>query len=120
MPVDEGEADSGKNRLFGEWAALVGTKIGMAKKSTGSTVLSAAVTLVEEFDAMHKEQEIKFKGLNEWLESLAMFVVDPEAMSRAVDVQTRILEQRKKNCGSKYTLRKLSPRSLRTCVYQVV
>ena len=119
-PVAEGEADNGKNRLFGDSVALVGTKIGVAKKSKGSTVLSTAVRVVEEFDAMRKEQGIEFKGLDEWFESLAMFVVDPEAMSRAVDVQTRILEQRKKNCGSKYTLRKLSPRSLRTCVYQVV
>ena len=43
---------------------------------------------------MRKEQEIEFKGLDEWFESLAMFVVDPEAMSRDADVQTRILEQR--------------------------
>ena len=33
MPVDEGEADSGKKRLFGDSVAFVGTKIGVAKKS---------------------------------------------------------------------------------------
>ena len=80
-PVAEGEANIGKNCLFGDSVAFVGTKIGVAKKS-------------EEFDAMRKEQEIEFKGLDEWFESLAMFVVDPEAMSRDADVQTRILEQR--------------------------
>ena len=100
-PVAEGEADNGKNRLFGDSVAFVGTEIGVAKKSKGSTILSAAVKLVEGFDAMRQEQEIESKGLDEWFESPAMFVVDPEAMSRDADVQTRILELRKKLCGSK-------------------
>ena len=95
-PVAEGEADSGKNRLFGGSVASVGTKVGVANKSKGSTVLSAAVKVVEEFDAMLKEPEIEFKGLDEWFESLAMFVVDPEAMSKDRDVQTRILEKHKR------------------------
>ena len=65
---------------------------------------------------MRKELNIEFKGLDEWFESLAIFVVDLVAMSRDVDVQARVLEKPKQLCGTKYTVRKLSPLSLRTYV----
>ena len=101
-PVVAAEAESGKNRLFGDSFASIGRKAGVAKRSKGCYVVSAAIKLAEEFDGMCKEYNIEFKGLDEWVESLAMFVVAPVAMSRDVDVQTCIMEKHKQLCGTKY------------------
>ena len=98
----------GKDHLYGDSIHSVESKGGVP-----TSTFQAGLKVVQEFEAMRQDNNIEFKGLDAWSESMAMFVVDLVAMTGDVDGQTTIFDRRKRLCGDKY---KLSPLSLRTYV----
>ena len=84
----------GKDHLYGDYIYSVESKGGGP-----ASTLVAAIKRVQYFEAMRQDKHIGFKGLDEWFESLAIFVVDPVAMPRDVDGQTIILDRRKRLCA---------------------
>ena len=67
----------------------------MESKGGGpESTLVAAIKMCKSFKATRRDENIELKGLYEWFEPLAIFVVDRVAVTRDVDSQESMHHRR--------------------------